>query len=637
MSYRIHAGAKRTMTVAVDREGLRRTTAPHLLCGRAHAAPDSIAFRSKHLGIYRERSWRDYAELVAHAAAAFDALGLRRGERLAIMGDVCEEWMICDLAAQALGAIVYGIYPTASAAEVEYQMRDGGACIFVAEDQEYVDKILPFADQLPDLRSIVVIDDSAMFAYEHDKLCRFRKILADIEPPGLEWLESCLSGLSPDDPAFIVYTSGTTGHPKGALVCHGKHLAAADTVAAQYPTLREKPHRTVVYLPMCHVLGRDVAITLPLISRLVPHFGEDPHDFATTLFEVAPTVLFTVPRYLQKFASHVLVGLLNSSRLKHAIYQLAMRVARRHVRQRWEGTVSYVQEAAYALFRELVFRPILNKIGFDRLELVVSGGAALPADTAGLWQMYGVNVVEMYGQTEEAGGIIAAQSGPFARPGNVGMPVDGIEVALADDGEVLVRSPDLFECYWRNDEATGEVKRADGWLHTGDIGEWRDGMLRLVDRARDFIVTAGGKTISPSNIENALRASPYVAEAVVFGHGRKYLAAVVEIDFDTVADWARANDVAYTGFTSLTMHPRIEGLIGAEIDRVNAELARVEQIKSFRILPKALDPEEEGEPVTPTRKVKRKLMYERFKELVDGMYDDSEERLISAGAGDLKL
>ena len=204
---------------------------------------------------------------------------------------------------------------------------------------------------------------------------------------------------------------------------------------------------------------------------------------------------------------------------------------------------------------------------------------------------------------------------------------------LAEGGEVLVRSPDLFEGYWRNDEATREIKGDDGWLRTGDIGEWRDGSLRLIDRARDFIVTAGGKTISPSFIENSLRASPYVAEAVVFGHGRKYLTAIVEIDFDTVADWARANDVAYTGFTSLTAHPRIERLICVEIDKVNDGLARVEQIKSFRILPKALDPEEEGEPVTPTRKVKRKLMYERFAQLVELMYDDSEERLIAAGAG----
>jgi long-chain acyl-CoA synthetase len=250
-----------------------------------------------------------------------------------------------------------------------------------------------------------------------------------------------------------------------------------------------------------------------------------------------------------------------------------------------------------------------------------------------LWHIYGVNVVEMYGQTEEAGGIISGQRGPYPRPGSVGTPVDGIELRLANNGEILVRGPDLFEGYWQNASTTEEIIGTDGWLRTGDIGEWRDGALRLIDRARDFIVTAGGKTISPSFIENALRASPYVAEAVVFGHGRKYLTALVEIDFDTVADWARANDVAYTGFTSLTAHPRVRNLIELEIAMANDALARVEQIKRFRILPKALDPEEEGEPVTPTRKVKRKLMYERFRDLVDGMYDDAEERLIAAEAG----
>jgi len=620
-----------TAGITVDRERLRRITAPHLLCERARRLPDSVAFRSKHFGIYRERRWRDYAGLVAHAARALQSLGIGRGERVAIMGDVCEEWMICDLAAQSLGAIVYGIYPTAAMAEVEYQMRDGGACVFIAEDQEYVDKILPIADQLLNLRAIVVLDDAAMFGYAHPKLQRFGELLGRVSAVDIDWLEAQVSALSPEDAAFIVYTSGTSGHPKGALVSHGKHLAATYSIVTQYPTLSERSHRTVIYLPMCHVLGRDVAITLPLISQLVPHFGEDPEDFATTLFEVAPTVLFTVPRYLQKFASHVLVGILNSSGIKRFAYDFAMRFAREHARRRWDGRASATQEAFYQVLRMAVFRPILNKLGFDQLQLVVSGGASLPAETAALWHMYGVNVVEIYGQTEEAGGIIAGQRGPFPRPGSVGTPVEGVELRLADDGEVLIRSTDLFECYWRNDEATREVKGADGWLRTGDVGEWRDGALRLVDRARDFLVTAGGKTISPSFIENALRASPYIAEAVVFGHGRKYLTAIIEIDFDTVADWARAHDVAYTGFTSLTVHPQIEGLIKAEIDKTNAGLARVEQIKTFRILPKALDPEEEGEPVTPTRKVKRKLMYERFKPLVEGMYDDSEERLIAAG------
>jgi long-chain acyl-CoA synthetase len=279
-----------------------------------------------------------------------------------------------------------------------------------------------------------------------------------------------------------------------------------------------------------------------------------------------------------------------------------------------------------------VFRPILNKLGLDRLELVISAGAPLPVETMALWHMYGVNVVEMYGQTETAGGIIAGQRGPFPRPGDVGSIPEGCVVTLAEDGEVLVRSPDLFATYWNDEAAVGAVKLPDGTLRTGDVGEWRDGMLRLVDRARDFIVTSGGKTISPSFIETILRASPYVAEAVVFGHARKYLTALIEIDADTVADWARSRDVAYTGFTSLAESPDVVRLIRSEIERANEELARVEQIKDFRILPKMLDPEEDGEPVTPTRKVKRRLMYERFEALVEDMYDDRERRLIAGQA-----
>src|SRR5215510_5643770 len=353
-----------TATITVDRERLRRTTALHLLCERARATPDLVAFRSKQFGVYRERRWRDYATLVARYASALQSLGLARGERAAIMGDVCEEWMLCDLAAQSLGAISYGIYPTASPAEVDYQMRDGGASIFIAKNQEYVDKILSIAGRLPDLRAIVVIDDSAMFGYAHPKLQRLRKLINNGDKPDLEWLEARTAALSPEDPAFIVYTSGTTGYPKGAL------------------------------------LGHDVAITLPLISQLVPHFGEDREDFAIALFEVAPTVMFTVPRYLQKSASHILVSVLNSSRFKRAAYDAAIRVARDHARRRWDSSTTAAREALYGVLQALIFRPILNKLGFDKLELVVSGGAGLPAETAALWHMYGVNVVEMYGQTE---------------------------------------------------------------------------------------------------------------------------------------------------------------------------------------------------------------------------------------------
>jgi long-chain acyl-CoA synthetase len=621
-----------TATQPVDREALRRKSAPLLLCERARTMPNSVAFRCKHLGLYRERSWRDYAALVARTARAFAALGLARGERVAIMGDACEQWLICDLAAQALGAIVYGIYPTASASEVEYQMRDGGAVLFIAENQEYVDKILALADRLPALRWIVVLDRSAMFAYDHAKLKTYDELLDGVEQPDLSWLERQAAVLDSNAPAFIVYTSGTTGHPKGALVTHGKHLAATANIVDHYPTLAQSDHRTVAYLPLCHVLGRDVAVTLPLISRLVPHFGESPEDLPTTLFEIAPTVLFTVPRYLQKFASQLLLGIVNSSRAKRAIADLAMGFARRHAKQRWSGGASLPQQLIYRACRAGVLLPILNKLGFDRLELVICAGAPLPPDTMALWQMLGVNLVEMYGQTETAGGIISGQRGPFPRPGDVGTAPTGWEIRLDESGEVLVQSPDLFDGYWNNVDATAAIKGTDGWLRTGDIGEWRNGALRLIDRARDFIVTSGGKTISPSFIENIVRASPYVAEAVVFGHGRKYLTALIEIDADTVADWARSHDVPYTGFTSLATNTDVKRLIGAELERANEELARAEQIKDFRILPKALDPEEDGEPVTPTRKVKRHLMYERFKPLVEAMYDDREERLIAASS-----
>jgi long-chain acyl-CoA synthetase len=620
-------------------EELRNKTIPGLLLERAKSSPDQVAYRAKKLGVYREVTWRAFRRKVASCAMGLKQLGLKHGERLALMGDPCEEYMISELAAQALGALTYGIYPTSSQKEVRYLMKDGGASIFVAENQEYVDRILPLYEDLPHLNYIIVIDTKGTFMYDHPSLIAYERLLEE----GNEQLssdsgtfEKAVRQIKPSDGAFIVYTSGTTGDPKGALNSHGRHLAAVYTFIDRYPILAEAPHRTVVYLPLCHVLGKDVAVTLPMLTGIVPHFGEDIEDLGQTIFETAPTVLFTVPRYLQKFVSNIIVGIDNSSPLKKYLYRISLIIGRQYMKGVWEGRESPLLKILYFLAYHLSFRPILNKIGFDRLKLALSGGAPLPSEVMALWQIYGVALSEIYGQTETGGAIITGQGEAFPRPGNIGVPPNGWEVRLGENGEILVKGEDIFEGYWNKPELTKEVIDEEGWLHTGDVGEWTpEGNLKIVDRVRDFIVTSGGKTLSPTYIENALRSSPYISEAVVFGHNRKYISVLIEIDFETVSAWARLNNITYTGFTSLADHPETFELIGAEIEKTNQDLARAEQVKRFRIIPKELDPEEEGEPITPTRKVKRELMYEKFGTLVEAMYSDKEERLVAAEIGDV--
>jgi long-chain acyl-CoA synthetase len=617
----------------VDYAALARTTLPALLLERARRTPHAVAFRAKRRGIYRETTWRAMAERVAAVALAWQARGLRRGDTVAIMGNACPEWTIADLAAQAAGAISYGIYPTSSPTELAYLLRHGGARVLVAEDQEHLDRALAVAGGCPALEAIVVIDTRTLFMYDDPRVVPFARLEEDgrarlaARPNALAELAGVVQ---PDDPAVIVYTSGTTAHPKGAVLPHGRHVAAAANMLGHYPALARRPHRAVAFLPLSHVMGRDATITLPLLADIVPHYPEDVETFAETLYEVAPTFLFTVPRYLQKIASHLLVGLEASAPLERAAYHAAMAVGRRYIARHWDGGAPAWLAAPYAAARATVFRRLLDKVGFRHLRLVLSGGAPLPPDVAALWQIWGVNVLEVYGQTEAAGAILTGQHGERARPGDVGVTAPNVDLALAPDGEILARGPHFSTGYWRDPDATAETWH-DGVLHTGDVGAWTaGGALRLVDRKRDFLVTAGGKNVSPTQIENALRASPYIGEATVFGDARKYLVALLELDFETVAEWARTKGVSYTGYASLVSHPEVQHLVDGEVGRANAELARVEQVKAFRVLPRELDPEHEDEPITPTRKVKRRLMAERYRELIDAMYGDAEARRIGA-------
>jgi len=620
-------------------EALRASTLPGLLVERARTRPDKVAFRAKELGIWRETTWRELADRVgALACGLAREYRIAAGETVAIIGNPCPEWTIADLAAQTLGAITYGIYPTSAPGEVRHLLQHGGASLIVAEDQEHLDKTLEVLDECPDVRALLVVDTRALFMYRHPRV----RPLAEVEARGREALagepgalERLARTVSPDSPATIIYTSGTTGHPKGAVYRHGPHLAACANIIEHYPILEHREHRAVAMLPLCHAMGRNLAITMPLIADIVPHYPESVDTFADALYEIQPTFVFTVPRYLQKFAAHLLVGLDQSSWVKRTAYRSAMRVGRRALdRRRSRGGRASMPAA---LARALVFRWLLEKVGFARAELVISSGAPLPAAVAELWQAWGVNLCEAYGQTETGGALVSGQRGPYPQPGDVGSAAPNMTVELDDDGEILVTAAEFFGGYWRDPDATRALYR-DGKLATGDVGEWTaGGSLKLVDRKKDILITAGGKNVSPSLVENRLRASPYVSEAAVFGEARKYLVALLEADGETVAEWARGHGVVHTGYASLVSHPDVVGLLEAEVKRVNGELTRVEQVKAFRLLPRELDPELEGEPVTPTRKVKRRVMAERYRALVESMYANDEERRIAAEVGTGRL
>ena len=614
----------------MDFDALRAATLPGLLVDRARQRPARVAFRAKELGVWRETTWRELADRVAAVALGLEReCAVVRGERVAIIGDPCPEWTIADLAVQALGAVSYGVYPTSSPSEVRYLLQHGGATVVVVEDQEHLDKTLAVLDDCPAVRAVLVVDTRALFTYRHPRVRPF----GDVERAGRTALAAEPGALArlaavvrPDDPAVIIYTSGTTGKPKGAWYRHGAHAAACANILAHYVELTGGEHRVVAMLPLCHTMGRDLTITMPLLADVVPHYPESVEAFAEALFEVQPTFVFTVPRYLQKFAAHLLVGIDASSPLKRAAYGAAMALGRAVLARRRRGGPGVLGVALTAAARGLVFRWLLEKVGLARARLVVASGAPMPGSVATLWQAWGVNVCEAYGQTETGGALISGQRGPFPRPGDVGALAPNVEVRLDGEGGILVRGPDLFAGYWNEPEET-----ADGWLVTGDVGEWTDARaLRLVDRRKDILITAGGKNVSPAGVESRLRASPYVSEAAVFGEGRKYLVALLEVDAETIIEWARAQEIVHAGYASLVAHPQILALVAAEVERANADLTRVEQVKAFRLLPRELDPEQEGEPVTPTRKVKRRLMAERYGSLIESMYDAAEEQRITA-------
>jgi long-chain acyl-CoA synthetase len=591
---------------------------------RCAATPGGVAFRYKDQGLYQEVTWRAYRDTVEAFLAGLEALGLQRGERVAAMSDPCREFFIADVAGMCGGAICYGIYTTCSVAEVEYQLENGGASYFLAENQEFVDKALQAEGGLPQVRKIIVFDTRALFQYRDERLISFedvvglgRKRLAATASGG-KLLAERAATIEPHDIAVLVYTSGTTGPPKGAMHDHASLMwGFANAYLEAFPELNQGVHRAVSHLPVAHLIERSMSMYLPLVADVIPHIGEEVEDLPGTLYEVQPTFINVVPRILEKIASQVVIGMQRSSYAKRLAYATAMRVGEGYRARCWEGKQpGLASRVLYGLATHLVFRPLLKKAGLSKIRAVLCAGAPLPQKIQETWEVWGVNVRNLYGITE--GGYVLCQRAAFPHPGTGGAPIFPRDVRLGDDGELMVRGPGLFRGYWRNDEGTRATMQ-DEWLTTGDIAEDNGkGDFRIVDRKKDIMITSGGKNIAPSEIENLLKSSPYISEAALVGDGRKFVAALIEIDFGTVSEWARQNRVIYTSFQSLVSHEDVVKMIGREIEEVNEHLARVEQVKNFRILPKELDPEE-GD-TTPTRKIKRKHLYVLFGDLIESMY-----------------
>jgi long-chain acyl-CoA synthetase len=466
----------------------------------------------------------------------------------------------------------------------------------------------------------------AMFLYRDDRIFSFVRVqelgngLHNTKP---DLFERRIAAIKPDDVAVFVYTSGTTGAPKAAMITHRDLMVGmVNTYLQGFPELENGPQRVITHLPLAHLVERSMSLCLMLIADVTPHIGEEVDNLRETLVEVEPTFFHAVPRVWEKMASQIQVNIDRADPFKRLNYRVAMAIARRHAKYVWARKRPPLSlSASYALARQLVFKPMLMKVGLHKLRAALTAGAPIPPTVQAIWQLWGVNLRNLYGITEHT--LVLCQSDPFQEPGDAGVPLYPKEVVLGPDGEILVRGPGMFAGYWKNEEATKQVVQ-DGWLHTGDVAQkMANGHFRIIDRKKDIMVTSGGKNISPSEIENLVKGSSYISEAVLLADGRKFPSALIEIDFDTVSDWARQHGITYTGFTSLALHPRVVELIGVEIEKSNAQLARVEQIKKFRIIPKELDPEE-GD-TTPTRKVKRRHIYTMFQDLVEGMYRDDQE------------
>jgi long-chain acyl-CoA synthetase len=488
----------------------------------------------------------------------------------------------------------------------------------VVSDQEQADKILAVKEKLPMLKKMVVIDMKGLRHYEDPLIISYQKVeelgrATDEEDP--DRFQQLVNETRPEDTALIIYTSGTTGQPKGAMISHLNLMH--QIIQGVQPVIHFTDKDSLVsYLPLCHILERCLSMVMPLILGYTINFAESIDTVQHNIQEISPTFFAGVPRILEKLHSAVQIKLEDTTWFKRFMYRFWQPVGKAVSKHRMnKERVPIPLLMAYGLGYLCSFRSVRDKIGLLGVRCIMSGGAPIAPEVLAFFRSLGINTIEMYALTE-----CGTVSGPHHRvkDGSVGEPVRALEFMLAEDGEILLRGGSVFEGYYRDPEATGEILK-DGWLHTGDVGQLdEDGHLYIVDRKKDIIITSGGKNISPSEIENKMKCSPYIKEAIVIGDRRKYLTALIQLDYDNVGNWAQNNRIPYTTYKSLAQNTAVYGLIRDEIEEVNEAVAQVETIKRFKILEKELD--QDDEELTATQKVKRKVIAERFEGEIEELY-----------------
>jgi long-chain acyl-CoA synthetase len=611
------ATAPATTSPARTARVVEPTTLPGLLVRNATARPDAVALRKKHLGIWKQYSWGEYLDRVVRVGCGLLELGVGPGDKVAIASENRPAWLFADLGIQGIGAVTVGIYPTSPAAEVEYLLEHSESVVLFAEDEEQLDKALEVRHKLTKLRTIVVVDPRGVKQLDDPMIVT----LAQLEELGTrrdpdEWFARAAE-LKPGDIGVIVYTSGTTGPPKGAMLRQSNLIAVGSSIGDVFGGVSEKDE-VLSYLPLCHIAERLFSIIDALSIGWVVNFGEGGESFVMDLREVQPTVFLGVPRVWEKMLAAVQIRLSDASRIKRANANFWLARGRTLAAKRMRGRLSPLDRLVAGLGWLFLYRSIREKLGMSRIKVALSGAAPIAPQVLEFFWSIGVPVREGYGQTENTAMATLTPAGDI-RLGSVGRPLPGVEVRVAGDGEILTRSSGVFAGYFKNDAATAETVDADGWLHTGDVGYLDDdGHLHITDRKKDIIITAGGKNISPSEIENKLKVSPYVREAVVIGDRRKYLVALIGIEPDTVGDWATRRRISFTTYRDLTEKPEVRELVQEVVDAVNRELAQVETLKAFALIPKELD-QEEGE-LTATQKVKRRAIEQEFAPLIEGLY-----------------